>query len=84
MDEVIADYSALAAWLQPKRFMIIIIATKTRPAKASPHPCDLSTRARPYPPGDWTRAFRRDSLGRVAGITIGCWLARGLPYQRVA
>jgi D-aminopeptidase len=36
------------------------------------------------PPGDWTLAFRRDSLGRVAGITIGCWLARGIHYQRVA
>jgi hypothetical protein len=22
--------------------------------------------------------FRRDSLGRVAGITVGCWLARGI------
>jgi hypothetical protein len=35
-------------------------------------------------PGDWTLAFRRDSLGRVDGITIGCWLARGIRYQRVA
>ena len=36
------------------------------------------------PPGDWTLACRRDSLGRVAGITIGCWLARGIRYERVA
>jgi hypothetical protein len=36
------------------------------------------------PFGDWTLAFQRDSLGRVAGITIGCWRARGIRYRRVA
>ncbi len=36
------------------------------------------------PPGDWTLAFRRDAGGRVAGVTVGCWLARGLDYPRVA
>jgi D-aminopeptidase len=35
------------------------------------------------PPGDWTLAFRRDSGGAVTGATVGCWLARGLPYHRV-
>ncbi len=35
------------------------------------------------PPGDWTLAFRRDGAGRVAGVTVGCWLARGLAYERV-
>ena len=34
------------------------------------------------PPGDWTLAVRRDASGRVAGITLGCWLARGLDYRR--
>ena len=34
------------------------------------------------PPGDWTLAFRRDADARVAGLTLGCWLARGLPYDR--
>jgi D-aminopeptidase len=30
------------------------------------------------PPGDWTLAFRPDG-----GATVGCWLARGLSYERV-
>jgi D-aminopeptidase len=34
-------------------------------------------------PGDWTLAFRRDDTGRVAGVEVGCWLARRLPYARV-
>jgi D-aminopeptidase len=35
------------------------------------------------PPGDWTLAFRRDDKGHVAGVTVGCWLARRLDYERV-
>ena len=35
------------------------------------------------PPGDWTLLFRRDAAGRVAGVTVGCWLARGFRYARV-
>jgi D-aminopeptidase len=35
------------------------------------------------PPGDWTLAFRRDAGGAVTGVTVGCWLARGLRYDRV-
>jgi D-aminopeptidase len=35
------------------------------------------------PPGDWTLAFRRDRSGLVAGVDVGCWLARRLPYARV-
>jgi D-aminopeptidase len=35
------------------------------------------------PPGDWTLAIRRDGAGRPAGLTLGCWLARGLPYARI-
>ncbi|MFO0293727.1 MAG: D-aminopeptidase [Rhodospirillales bacterium] len=34
------------------------------------------------PPGDWTLAVRRDAGGRVAGLRVGCWLARGLDYAR--
>ena len=34
------------------------------------------------PPGDWTLAFERDESGRVAGVKVGCWLARGLVYMR--
>ena len=36
------------------------------------------------PPGEWTLAFRRDPAGRPAGATVGCWLARGLAYERVS
>ena len=35
------------------------------------------------PPGDWTLAFRRDAAGAIAGVTVGCWLARGLDYPKV-
>lgn len=35
-------------------------------------------------PGDWTLAFRRDPDGTVVGVTLGCWLARGLDYPKVA
>ncbi|MCO6418977.1 D-aminopeptidase [Siccirubricoccus sp. KC 17139] len=35
------------------------------------------------PPGDWTLAFSRDGAGKVAGVEVGCWLARGLRYERV-
>jgi D-aminopeptidase len=35
------------------------------------------------PPGDWTLAVQREGERAVA-ITVGCWLARGLTYRRVA
>jgi D-aminopeptidase len=34
-------------------------------------------------PGDWTLAFRRDGPAQVAGVEVGCWLARRLNYARV-
>jgi D-aminopeptidase len=34
------------------------------------------------PPGDWTLAFRREG-GRAVSAEVGCWLARGLAYERV-
>ncbi len=34
------------------------------------------------PPGDWTVQVRRDAGGAVAGLTLGCWLARRIDYQR--
>jgi D-aminopeptidase len=34
------------------------------------------------PPGDWTLTVRRDGAGRPAGLTVGCWLARGIDYAR--
>lgn len=32
------------------------------------------------PPGDWTVIVRRNDDGTVAGVTIGCWLARRLEF----
>ncbi|EXJ83125.1 hypothetical protein A1O1_06744 [Capronia coronata CBS 617.96] len=32
------------------------------------------------PPGDWTIIVRRNDKGKVAGLTIGCWLARRLEF----
>ncbi len=36
------------------------------------------------PPGDWTLAFRRGADGRSDSVQVGCWLARGLVYERVS
>ncbi|MEI2297040.1 D-aminopeptidase [Ensifer sp. MJa1] len=34
-------------------------------------------------PGDWTVLVRRDVQGNVAGLTVGCWLARRIDYAKV-
>ncbi len=54
-------------------------------------PFDANTWLFPMPraldhgaPGDWTLAFRRDDAGAVAGVTVGCWLARGLTFDRIS
>ncbi|HUC16827.1 MAG TPA: D-aminopeptidase [Acetobacteraceae bacterium] len=36
------------------------------------------------PPGDWTLSFHRDETKRVTDVLVGCWLARRLPYIRIA
>lgn len=33
-------------------------------------------------PGDWTLELRRDSAGAVTGARLGCWLARGIRYEK--
>ncbi len=33
-------------------------------------------------PGDWTLRLARDGAGAVSGLTLGCWLARGIDYRR--
>lgn len=33
-------------------------------------------------PGDWTLSLHRDGEGRVSGLSLGCWLARGIVYRR--
>lgn len=35
------------------------------------------------PPGEWTLQVRRAGDGRVAGLTIGCWLARRTGWVRI-
>ncbi|MCW8309536.1 hypothetical protein AruPA_21215 [Acidiphilium sp. PA] len=35
------------------------------------------------PPGDWTLRISRGDTGRPTAIDLGCWLARGLRYQRI-
>lgn len=34
-------------------------------------------------PGDWTVHFRRDDQGQVSGLTLGCWLARRIRYEKL-
>ncbi|UPG72695.1 D-aminopeptidase [Roseomonas gilardii subsp. gilardii] len=36
------------------------------------------------PPGDWTLRALRGDAGGIAEIRVGCWLARDLPFRRVA
>lgn len=33
-------------------------------------------------PGDWTLVAERDAAGHITGLTLGCWLARGIRYAR--
>lgn len=33
-------------------------------------------------PGDWTVRVRRDAVGKVSGLTLGCWLARNVEYTK--
>lgn len=33
------------------------------------------------PPGEWTLRVRRDAAGAVEGLTLGCWLARGIRWH---
>ena len=34
-------------------------------------------------PGNWTMVFDRDGGGKVKSVTVGCWLARMIEYERV-
>lgn len=36
------------------------------------------------PPGEWTLLVHRDALGHITGLTLGCWLARNIEYEREA
>lgn len=43
-------------------------------------PCQRSMDA--PAPGDWTLAFERDGGGRITAVTVGCWLARKVRFER--
>jgi D-aminopeptidase len=43
-------------------------------------PCQRSMDA--PAPGDWTLAFERDGGGRIIAVTVGCWLARKVRFER--
>jgi D-aminopeptidase len=32
-------------------------------------------------PGDWTVQVQRTAEGKIAGVTVGCWLARGVWFR---
>ncbi len=34
-------------------------------------------------PGEWKLVFHREAGGRITGVTVGCWLARGVKYRSV-
>ena len=34
-------------------------------------------------PGDWTVRLSRTETGALAGLTVGCWLARNVGFARV-
>ena len=35
------------------------------------------------PPGDWTLRISRNGAGGISGLTLGCWLARDVPFVPV-
>lgn len=43
-------------------------------------PCQRSMDA--PAPGDWTLEFHRDAQDRIAGVSVGCWLARKVRFER--
>jgi D-aminopeptidase len=45
-------------------------------------PCQRSMDA--PAPGDWTLHFERDANSRIKAVTVGCWLARKVRFERSA
>lgn len=43
-------------------------------------PCQRSMDA--SAPGDWTLHFTRDAAGKITGVTVGCWLARKVAFEK--
>jgi D-aminopeptidase len=71
-------YGAFGGWLGQGRMELLTPIGPDLWALPCPRALDHA------PPGDWSLAFSRDAAGRVAGLQLGCWLARGLDYRRVA
>ena len=44
-------------------------------------PCQRSMDA--PAPGRWTIQVNRNDAGQICGLTVGCWLARNIPYRKV-
>lgn len=70
-----ALYGGFSGWLGQGRMELLEPIGRDVWALPCPRALDHT------PPGDWTLAFRRDGAGRVAEVTVGCWLARGLSYR---
>jgi D-aminopeptidase len=45
-------------------------------------PCQRSMDA--PAPGDWTLHFERDANSRITAVTVGCWLARNVRFEKSA
>ena len=69
-----AIYAAFSGWLGSGLMQMLIPAGPDLWRMPCPRALDHS------PPGDWTLRVRRDPAGRVAGVTAGCWLARGIGF----
>ncbi len=73
-----ALYGAFSGFLGQGRFELL--APVGRGVWALPCPRALDH----TPPGDWTLAFDGADAGPAPQVRVGCWLARGLSYLRVA
>jgi D-aminopeptidase len=73
-----ALYGAFSGWLGQGRMELLEPVGPDLWVLPCPRALDHS------PPGDWTLTFKRDGNGAVAGVELGCLLARRLSYARVA
>jgi len=76
--ETAAPYGAVSGFLGAGRMELLNPIAADVWALPCPRALDHT------PPGDWTLAFHRDPAGLATSVTVGCWLARGLTYDRVA
>jgi D-aminopeptidase len=72
-----ALYGAFSGFLGPGRMEVLEPIGSDVWALPCPRALDHT------PPGDWTLRFRRDAGGQASSAIVGCWLARGLTYERL-